>query len=387
MYRERLEAILTEYVRRFDEMNERGKNKPDAGYKWRIMDSVSQLNLEADDLLLEFESLADNTNKLMESSRVQPTGGITLLLHHDEEVDFVRKEFKNLLAPDDGDIDDRQYRVQTFIDDINRHLQIYMEKIGVYKQTLNSAIGYLSLLRPDENYFYRPSTAENWAMSIMFSEDFGRAKSFSLRKYYKMCDELLDALADFPEVLSLHEKRMKEQEIKTDDKLHMLVYDIMYCTDAYHLDPNRKTEGKKMTVKERLSLAVKREEEDRLKARRDIVTSRLDALNQDVELPDPSGMTVQHKRYGTGSVTACADGRIEVSFSSGVRKFQFPDAFARGFLSTEDPANMEKFRSSADVLTEKRSLEMELVRLEDSLKQFKAQRVEAAKSLHSGEGK
>lgn len=364
MYREKLETILEQYVSHFGEMNERGKNKPDAAYKWRVLDAAQKLNLDAEDLLLEFECLAESTSKLMESSRIQPTGGITILLQHDEETEFVRNAFKKLLADDGGDIDARQGRVEDFIDDINRHLSMYLEKIDIYRQTLNSAIGYLSLLRPSENYFYKPTVADSWAMSIEFSEDFGHAKTFSLRKYYKMCDELREVLQEFPDVIALHEKRMQEEEIQTDDDLHMLVYDIMFCCDAYSLDPNKE----KMTVKERLSRAVIREERDSLMDKLLAVEERLQTLGTDFELPDPVGEKVTHKTFGEGVITACNDGRMNIDFGNAVKKFQYPDAFAKGFLITENAAYMSRFQEKADMMTERRQLEREKLRLEDSLR-------------------
>lgn len=364
MYREKLEVILDSYVSRFDEMNEQAKSKGDAAYKWHVLDAAAALNLDADDLLLEFESLAESTGKLLESSRVQPTGGITILLQRNEETEFVRSAFKQLLADDDGDIDDRQDRVNTFINDINRHLSMYMEKIDVYKQTLSSAIGYLSLLRPAENYFYKPSCADAWAMSIEFSEDFGHNKSFSLRKYYKMCDELREALDDFPEVLKLHKKRLRGEKIKTKDDLHMLVYDIMYCTDTFDLDENKV----KMTVKERLNRAVIREERENLMDKLLNVEERLKELGDDVKLPNPVGEKVKHKSFGDGVVSNYEDGRIEIEFGDVTKKFQYPDAFSKGFLSSDNDNYMHQFQENADIMTEKRKLEMEKLRLEDSLR-------------------
>ena len=364
MYREKLEAILEQYAARFDEMNEKGKNKSDAGHKWEVMQACSTLNLDSDELLLEFENFAENTNRLMESSRVQPSGGITILLQHDEEVEFVRSEFKDLLRDDGGDLEDRQDRIVSFVDDINRHLSMYMDKIDIYKQTLSSAIGYLSLVRPKENYYYRPSTADSWAMSIEFSEDFGHNRTFSLRKYYKMCDEILQELKDFPRVLELNQKRVDDLGITVDDDLHMLVYDIMLCTDTYHLDANKE----KMTVKERLSRAVIREERENLMDRLLDVEDRLRKLSADVELPDPVGSSVEHKTFGSGIVKSCSGGKIEVEFPAGIKKFQYPDAFARGFLKSDDESVMQKFKENADIVTERRNLRQEQTQLEDSLR-------------------
>lgn len=365
MYREKIEEILGQYVKRFDELNEQGKGKADAGYKWRVLDEAGKFDLDAADLHAEFEKLTESTQKLLETNRVQPSGGIVFLLEHDGEEEFVRNSFRTLLeTDDDGDLQDRQKRIEAFITDINRHLGYYLEKPDSYRQTMNSAVGYLFFHNPRNNYFYKPTTAENWAMSIEYNEDFGHGKTFSLESFYRMCEELKDALKDYPEVLELNERRMKEMNIQTDDGLHMLVYDIMACTDQYNLDENRI----KMSVKDRLARVAIREERERLMDRLLKIDNRLEEIGDVRMLPDLTGETVQHKKYGSGRVTSCGDGRIEVDFGKLARKFQYPDAFAKGYLSTENEADQKKFQENADIMTERHELLIEKARVEESLK-------------------
>lgn len=364
MYWEKLEAILKEYNSRFDYLNEQGKNKPDAGRKWRILDAAAAFDPTAEDLAGQLQMLSEAVNGLIDSSRLQPTGGLLLLLEHEEETDFVRDSLKTLLEKDDGDLVDRQYRIEHFVEDINRHLALHLPKIEIYRQNFSSALGYLAVLRPAENYFYKPIVADNWAMSIEFSEDFGRAKTFSLRRYYNMCDELREALERYPFILEKHAKRRQDMQIVTEDDLHMLVYEIMQCTDSYHLDTKRV----KMTVKERLSRAVIREERNSIIEKLLEIENRIDELGDRDSLPDLTGQTVYHKAFGQGMVRTCADGRIEVAFGEALKKFQYPDAFAAGFLSSDAEENMQAFREEAFAVTELKNLTRERERLQDSLK-------------------
>lgn len=364
MYWEKLEAILKEYNTKFDYLNEQGKNKPDAGRKWRILDAAAGFDPAAEDLAGQLKMLSEAVNGLIDSSRLQPTEGLLLLHAQEDEADFVRESLRNLLGKDDGDLADRQNRIEHFVEDVNRHLALHLPKIDIYRQNFSSALGYLAVLRPAENYFYKSTVADNWAMSIEFSEDFGRAKTFSLRRYYNMCDELREALERYPFVLEKHAQRRRDMEIVTEDDLHMLVYEIMQCTDSYHLDAKRV----KMTVKERLSRAVIREERNSIIEKLLEIENRIETLGERQSLPDLTGQTVHHKTFGQGEVRNCSDGRIEVAFRDTVKKFQYPDAFAAGFLSSDTEENMQAFREEAFTVTELKNLNRERERLQDSLK-------------------
>lgn len=111
-----------------------------------------------------------------------------MLLNHSEEIEFVREAFRILFSEDYGDIDARQNRVYDFIEKINTHIEKYVSGSWKYPQKINNAIYYLNMWRPEENYIFKSKEATDWANCIEFSDDFGEGETFSLKKYYQICN-------------------------------------------------------------------------------------------------------------------------------------------------------------------------------------------------------
>ena len=90
---------------------------------------------------------------------------------------------------------------------VNARIEKYVSGSWKYPQNRNSVIYYLNLWKPEENYIFKATEAVAWANCIEYGDDLGSGKPFSLKKYYKMCDELLDEIKDNQELLNLHAKR------------------------------------------------------------------------------------------------------------------------------------------------------------------------------------
>ena len=74
------------------------------------------------------------------------------------------------------------------------------------KYTMNTAnaVFFLNLWEPHANYFYQAGEAKAWADYFGYEADFGGGTALDLPRYYTMCNDLLHALENYPEIIALH---------------------------------------------------------------------------------------------------------------------------------------------------------------------------------------
>ena len=362
MNRKNLNLIFDQYTNRFIELNDPAGNNE--GYKWTAESCfMANWNIDADDFPSMFKAAMKEMSNLIDNATVQPIGGILLLLKQDNEVEFVRECFRELYEEDSGDIDARQDRIYSFMEKINNRIDRYAKGSWKYPQTMNSVIYYLCLRFPNENYIFKATEATEWANCIEYGDDFGSGQTFSLAKYYKMCDELLDAVSQNEEIMELHRDRFEKYAEGFDDELHILVYDIMYCAHNYHFY----TDGMIHTTsaKERIKRANARTELDAIDARMHEISQRISELSySEGQLVDMTGMSVAHKAFGNGIIVS-QNGNIQiVSFPVGEKKFQFPTAYTSGFLRADDEV-MRQLSEAEENAKELDKLRSELKTLKD----------------------
>lgn len=361
MNKTNLKLIFDQYIDRFAELNDPAGNNE--GYKWTAESCfVANWNIDADDFPTMFKAAMKETSNLIDNATIQPVGGILLLLKQDNEVEFVRECFRSLFAEDDGDIDARQDRIYDFIEKINAKIDQYAKGSWKYPQTVNSVIYYLCLRYPNKNYIYKATEATEWANCVEYGDDFGSGQSFSLAKYYKMCDELLEAVLSNDEIMQLHRDRFSKYANGFDDECHILVYDIIYCAHTYHFY----TDGMIHTTstKERINRATARAELDALENRIQEIKDNLSRLGTNPTQPiDMVGMTIVHKAFGSGTVKSQTSDIQVITFAAGDKKFQFPTAYIGGFLKADDEI-IQKILDADAQAKEIKKLENELKGLE-----------------------
>ena len=334
----KVNAVIDEYIKNFAKLNDEANDNE--GYKWVATGCFKKYwNLDAEDMLEMFNKAMKEMSNLIDNSQVQPLSGIRLLLSQPSEVDFVRESFRTLFADDGGDINARQKRVDDFVEKVNERIALYSPE-GSWKNNQNrtSVLYYLNLEKPDENYIFKATEANDWANCAEFGEDIGSGASFSLAKYYRMCDELLDVVNNNPKLKKLNDKRVKEKFEKPDvsefdDKNHILVYDIMYC--AYRYLFYDKAAVTKKTTKERLRRAALRKETEELASAIKEKEIAYDALDNEQPLPDITGSEITHKTFGKGNVVGVEGENICIDFNGTVKKFGYVFSFEKGFLSID----------------------------------------------------
>ena len=354
-----LHNILQQYIEKYDFLDDPKGN--DEGYKWDIVNSFkANWDINTKDFPDMFKKAFAEVQKtnLIDNKTVQPIGGITLLLKYDDEVEFVRECFKELFSDDNGDINLRQERIETFIDKINSHIDKYVKGSWKYPQQRNNVIYYLNLWKPEENYIFKSTEATEWANCIEFADDFGSGNSFSLKKYYTMCDELCSELKNNEEIMHLYEVRKKEKAKNFDDDGHILVYDIIYCAKAYNLYKNVPT-LKKLSTKQRMHLAETAEKREHLLERLTELSAEFERLSVVIKLPNITGESVSHKKWGVGTVVTCENGFVEVEFAEGIKKLQYPDSINKFIALSTDKysTTIEDYLLNEQ---EKKNIEIEL---------------------------
>ena len=133
MNKEHLQLIFDQYISRFDELDDPNGNNE--GYKWRAVSCfMENWDIDADDFASMFKSSMKDTSNLIDNATVQPIGGILLLLKHPEEIEFVRKCFRDLYADDGGNLEARQEKINRFIEQINPRIDRYATGSWKYPQ-------------------------------------------------------------------------------------------------------------------------------------------------------------------------------------------------------------------------------------------------------------
>lgn len=349
MNKHNLNLIFEQYISRFAELND--LNTYDEGYKWRAESCfLEHWNIEAEDFPAMFKASTKEMSNLIDNATVQPIGGILLLLKQPNEVEFVRGCFRELYAEDGGDLEARQDRIYAFMEKMNAKIDQYASGSWKYPQKMNNVIYYLSLRYPSENYIFKATEATEWANCIEYGDDFGSGESFSLAKYYRMCDELRDAVSENEEIMRLHSLRFEKEARGFDDELHTLVYDIIYCAHTY----NFYTDGiiHTTSAKERIKRAQTRDKIDRLEV--ELAEAKQNYANLSAQTSkevDMTGMEVSHKAFGKGRIVSHANGIQVISFSVGEKKFQYPAAYTGGFLKADETI-MSEIETAATIKLE-----------------------------------
>lgn len=339
MNKKNLDTILEQYIEKYDLINrpiEEGGN--DEGYKWRVIRSFKQhWNIESDYFGEMFQDAMGEISKtnLINNSRIQPVSGlIRLAKESDKEAEFLRDEFKKLFADDGGDLDARNDRINAFMDAVNERVDKVFNGSWRFQQPRNAAIFYLNLQHPKDNFLFKATEASEWADCIEFADDFGSGRSFSLKKYYQMCGELVAALSDYPDLLRLHAARINKENLGFDDQLHILAFDIIYC--SHYMGFYNRCPSLGLPTKERIKRAKQREEHERIALTIQTKVDEIKTLKAKYQsIPNIIGKKAFHTKYGEGIITEYNDLRFTVAFNEKTSKFN-ADAILRGFVKIDD---------------------------------------------------
>ena len=267
-----------------------------------------------------FRQATKDSSVLVDNRYIYPTSGIVKLAGIAEQE--VRHLFENILfAEDGGDLDLRQNNMDLFVEGFNKLLYQHFPTSYKYKQDRHAASCYLAMYAPDQNYIYKYSSAEAFAVYTEFGKDLGSGSTFRLCNYYELCDLVVEALQEHPTLLDKHAALLEEKHYKTPgekDCLRLLAFDIIYCASAYKtfggLTYRPKTEVIKDFENEQHRI---KEEEERLAK---IAAKEEEILQLESELDTYRaislvGIQVTDKKFGVGTVISHSVDQICVAFA------------------------------------------------------------------------
>ena len=363
MNTENLKGVVQAYLDNFNMINDSEHREY---YKWEAYKCFADnWDIDAPDFANMFKQSMSLTSNLINNSRVSPTNGIVKLAEIPELTETVRECFRELFADDDGDITERQNRIENFRDKINELLEKYEPGKWKYSQEFRTVLFYLNMYRPSENYLFKATEAREFMYCTEYGDDFGSGMSFNLSRYYKMCDELLSEIKNTPGLVQAHNDRLTDTMIRDDD-FHILAFDIIYCAVTYGLYSGMKIKrpAKKVSAKERLDARM-----EELQAELKENTGKLDKLLVErAELSDVAviGLKIGHKKFGPGTVISQDGNIIIVKFGEEEKKFSLPMAFSAGFLVCED-------KDVIDLFTEQDKLDKEIKTLKGTISTIEMQ--------------
>lgn len=340
MNTERLDKLIGFYIDKFEFIN---NEIHDENMKWKaIYHYKKNFDINAVDFYEMFKCAMSESSIIINNGTVQPVNGILKLITHEPET--MRSLFSMLYAEDDGDLDIRQNRIEKFIDESNKLLEKYERGKWKFKQDFRSVLAYLMFYKPEENYLYKSSQCQPFFRYLEYGEEIGYGQYFKLSRYYRMCDEVREYIANHTELIETHNTRWNIVG-DTQDNLHILTFDLIYCSIVYSFYEFQNYQkiikkSKADIEQERIEAEIeeKRSELAEFEAQLTEEQEKLDAI-PDIII---EGQYVRHKMFGIGTVVKQHGTYIEVQFANRSSKFILTMAFINGFLASDDISILER---------------------------------------------
>jgi len=357
MNKEHLEQIFAHYIEKFEYIN-----NPDyrESYKWGIAKTFRTLMDEA--LISDDSSFAaalykakSVTSNLIDSY-TQPFHGLVEFAR--KEPQTVRQMFLDLYAEDSGDLDKRQEKVAAFFQQSQILQERYYPNSYRYKQNSHSVSAYLFLYDPDHHYMFKATQAAIFADCVEFYEDWGSGDAIKLDVFYRMCDQLVEAIKGCDPLLVTDRSRFsgkfgyERYDMHPDSEKHILAFDLIYCCSVYNLFngiafDRPKTKDKQLYIERREKAEQLMQEHQKAIDDFNNLQSALDYFVTAL----PIGTKIVHKAFGAGEVVFVDEATIEIEFGSAERKkFGLPIVIANKLLSADVDGFDEKQMLYASLL-------------------------------------
>lgn len=302
-----LHELINRYEYNFDFIN---SDEHDELFKWKAMKVWRDEWFKPDDA---FASFADRFNAakkefslFIDNSRMHPSTGVIKLW--EKEPETVEKLFYEILFADDcGNVSVVEDNLERFLDEYEKLRCKYFPGNWSYKQDRHSASVFLAMNNPDFNFVYKASEAQTMAKYVDFGFNIRSGMNFSLCNYYRLCEDIVEALKEHESLLETHFNWLTPEHY-CDKSLHLLAFDLMYCCRTYNFYRGLTVPSKRKPTR-RKSGSLTPEEIAQREAER---LAKIDELEQQIaelekscdEYSDISliGVQVTAKPYGTGTV-------------------------------------------------------------------------------------
>lgn len=377
----KVRALTNVYLQKFDERLS-GK-KEDPRKRWLAEQQCANTwDINSNEFGTMFASSMQEATPYLEKGKSHPVEGIIYLCQNGYEADVAR-EFAQLLEPDGGDLDARQNQINLTKEHLNSLLNEAAPSEWQYRQKKDSVLGYLSFIRPEEDFWYCAAETAAFVGYAEAEDDLGVGSSFRLSSYYLFCNQLsayLMSREDLQAKITESWQTKKGEKftgtlMEVDPSLHLLTADFIhaaYIYDYYEVkEASRKT--KMSAIQQRRIERTK--QQSKLLEDREKTEEQLEEVQEqvkEIQIPSMLRMTVSHKAFGEGKVTEHEGRYLTVEFKEQTRKFALPGAVVNGYLTFDQfddvrrsCENMEKMEKKRRRISDKLdSIDVQLKMLE-----------------------
>lgn len=233
MNSEKLHDIINRYENNLYFTNDAANNEI---FKWKAVKCFQNVwfgNKQYNNFHDLIKEAFSESSVLIDNSITHPANGIIAMA--EKEPETVENLFRNVLFADDGgNINIRQNNAEKFVEEYNLLCEKLFPKSYKYKQDMHSAICYLSLYAPEENFIYKYTPAKTFAEEVEYGRYIGSGSNFSLEDYYDLCKKIVLALREHGSLLDKHSALLSDEHYK-DESLHLMAFDVIYCYSVYFI--------------------------------------------------------------------------------------------------------------------------------------------------------
>lgn len=342
-------------------------------FKWRAMKVWRDEWFKPDTAFTSFSDRFSAAKKefslFIDNSRMHPSSGVIKLC--EQEPDAVESLFREVLfANAHGDIAAVQDNMERFLDGYENLRQKYFPGNWSFKQDRHSASVFLAMNDPDFNFVFKSSEAHTMAKYLDFGFNIGSGMSFSLPNYYRLCEEIVNALKEHESLLATHFSKLTDEHYK-DQSLHLLAFDLMYCCRTYNfyrgltVPSTGKTVRKKSVMSALTPEESEQRETERLK-KIDAIELQISELERSCdEYAEISLIDVQvtAKPYGIGTVIEQDINKIKVRFAEVEKTFILDKKYLARPRFEDDDAIVSAFTEYGQTQEQIKRLQNELLAL------------------------
>lgn len=367
MDKNNLHKIFQKYIDKFEYIN---NDKNNENYKWEIAYEFQSFDLDAEDFVAELTRLSKISVNLFDSIGSTPFAALIAFAKNEPET--VRKMFIDLYEDDGGDLTVRQRKIDAFID-LGEKLRLkYFPDSYLYKNDQRSAMQFLFLRFPDQNYAYKATQAKSFADSIGFFDDWGSMSNFKIDVYYRLCNQLVEEIKSYPALVetSLSRYENPKNPMYPDKEFHILAFDIIYCSQVYDFYTGMEFEP--ITAKTRKLHEERVNKAHELFAEYLAVKEKYETLIEAQKYISEKfgvGITIIHKLFGEGIITEVKGDLTFVQFKKNneVKKLVISALLINNLIIIEDKEIKDKISSYKHLLIKENDIPRSLTQAKEKL--------------------
>lgn len=364
MNKNQMHQIFKHYIDNFEMLN---NNVNAEYYKWQICAVFKPLMDEA--LQVSPSEFANALYKVKECSAniidsyTQPFYGLVEYARREPET--VQQMIKDLYSDDGGDVQIQMKLIKDFFDKSNHLLDKYFPDSYLYKQNSHSVSSYLFLYDPDHHYMYKATQSQVMADCIEFYDDWGTGDNIKLDIYYRMCDEILAEIKQCPELINTNRSRyegalkLKPGKLHDDTELHILLFDIIYCSHVYDLFDGitflrPKSKEKKLIVEQKNKAKALLDAYNEAKTAAEQLADALMFFVSQIKEAEK----IKHKAYGACSLISVDSNylRIMVDKTGEEKQLGLAVVIANGIVTIDSEVFKEKQKEYLPILKRANSI-------------------------------